>query len=40
MIHFFETGETSFDAAETLEVMKLRDAVIAGKSRPGERIEL
>lgn len=40
IIRFFETGETSFDSAETLEVMKLREAVIAGKSRPGEWIRL
>ena len=29
MLHFFETGETSFDPAETLEVMKLRDMALA-----------
>jgi hypothetical protein len=28
ILHFFETGETSFDTAQTLKVMKLREAVI------------
>ncbi|MBO7740554.1 MAG: hypothetical protein J6S34_03435, partial [Clostridia bacterium] len=28
ILHFVETGETSFDTAQTLKVMKLREAVI------------
>jgi hypothetical protein len=31
IFHFFETGETSFCACETLEVMKIREAVIKAK---------
>ena len=38
IIRFFETGETSFDPAETLEVMRIRDAVLAAKAKPGETI--
>lgn len=33
IIRFFETGETSFSAQETLEVMKIRKAVIKAKAR-------
>lgn len=40
IIRFFETGETSFDPAETLECMKIRDAVIRGKAAPSERIRV
>ena len=32
IFHFFETGETSFCGCETLEVMKLREAIIKAKS--------
>ena len=35
IFHFFETGETSFCACETLEVMKLREAVIKAKFSAG-----
>ena len=35
IVHFFETGETSFCACETLEVMKIREAVIKAKSAAG-----
>ena len=35
IFHFFETGETSFCACETLEVMKIREAVIKAKSNAG-----
>ncbi len=35
IIHFFETGERSFDAAETLEVMKIREGVIKAKAEAG-----
>lgn len=38
--NFFDTGKTSFDPKDTLEVMRIRDAVIEGKGRPGERIYL
>ena len=40
ILRFFETGDTSFDPAETLEVMKIRDALIAGKRLPGEVIPI
>ena len=37
---FFETRTRSFDAKETLEVMKLRDAVLCGKDKLGEEIKI
>lgn len=40
MLNFFETGKTSFDCAETLEVMALRDAALAAVENPGEEIEV
>lgn len=40
IFRFFETGDTSFDPAETLEVIKIRDALIAGKRLPGEVIPI
>lgn len=38
MLRFFETGETSFDTAQTLSVMKVREAAVKGLERLGERI--
>ena len=40
MLNFFETGKTSFDCAETLEVMALRDAALPAVENPGEEIEV
>ena len=40
MLNFFETGTPSFDCAETLEVMALRDAALATVENPGEEIEV
>ena len=40
MLNFFETGKASFDCAETLEVMALRDAALAAVETPGEEIEV
>ena len=40
MLNFFETGKTSFDVSETLEVMKLRDAVLKAVEKPGEETEV
>ena len=40
MLNFFETGTASFDCAETLEVMALRDAALAAVENPGEEIEV
>lgn len=38
ILNFFNTGETSFDMKQTLSVMKIREAVLIGKDRLGERI--
>ena len=38
VLRFFLTGELPFDPEETLEVMRIRDAVLAGKERLGEVI--
>lgn len=38
--NFFDTGKTSFDPKDTIEVMRIRDAVIEGKGKPGESIRL
>ena len=40
IFHFFETGETSFCGSETLEVMKIREAVIKAKSEAGVWLKL
>ena len=40
MLKFFETGATSFDPAETLEVMKLRDAVLKAVETHDAEIEV
>ena len=40
IIRFFESGETSFDVAETLEVMKIREATLRSKAAGGAVIEL
>jgi hypothetical protein len=40
IFNFFETGKTSFDTAQTLEVMKIREGVIKAKERAGELIDL
>ena len=37
---FYETGEVSFDCAQTLDVIQIREAVILGKQRLGEWITL
>ncbi len=37
---FFDTGRTSFDPRETIEVMRIRDAVIKGICAPGETIAI
>ena len=36
ILHFFETGEFSFDTNETLDVMKLREAAIKGAFADGQ----
>ena len=40
IFRFFETGETSFATEETLEVMRIRDAVLAAKDHPGETVRI
>ena len=40
VLRFFETGVVSFDANETLEIMKVRDAILQSKSLKGACIEL
>lgn len=36
ILHFFATGETSFDRAQTLEVIKIRDAVLKAVQTPAQ----
>ena len=40
ILHFFETGERSFDPAETLEVMRLREGAMRSESDPDTWIDL
>ena len=40
ILRFYKTGEVSFDTKQTLEVMKIREAVIKGKENLGKWIEL
>lgn len=40
MIRFFETKQPPFDGKQTLEVMRLRDALIRAESLNGEWVEL
>ena len=40
ILRFFKTGEPSFDTAQTLDIMKIRGAVVEGKSKLGEWIVL
>lgn len=34
ILHFFETGDIDFDVAQTLEVMKVREAIIKAEAAP------
>ena len=40
ILRFYKTGEVSFDVKQTLWVMKIREAVIVGKTKLGEWIQL
>ncbi len=40
MLSFFETGKASFVGSETLEVIKLRDAVLKAIGNPDQEIEV
>ncbi len=40
IIRFFETGEHSFDPAQTLEVMRIRDALLAAQKQDGQWLQV
>ena len=40
IVNFFETGKVSFNTAETLTVMKLREAAVSGMEKLGEWINI
>ena len=40
ILAFFVSGKTSFDTNQTLEVIKIREGVVKGKTKLGEWIEL
>ena len=40
IVRFYESGETSFDINETLEVIKIRDAVLKANENLGELIKV
>ena len=40
MLHFFATGEKSFDGAQTLEVIKIREGAIQAKSKVGVWVKI
>lgn len=40
ILHFFETGEISFDPDQTKEVIRIREALIKAKAHNGEKIAL
>ena len=40
VIHFFETGDAGFDRAQTLELMKARDAIFQSKENHGVCVKL
>ena len=40
IVRFFETGVASFDKAETLELMKARDAILESKAQGGKAINI
>ncbi len=40
ILSFFKTGETSFDTAQTLDIIKIRGAVVEGKNKLGEWINV
>ena len=40
IVRFYETGKTSFDVAETLEVMAMREAALTALETPGEWVTL
>lgn len=40
ILRFYESGTLPFDGAETLEAMRLRDALLSASHHPGEWIEI
>ena len=40
IIRFYESGKTSFDVKETLEIMAIREASLKALNTPGEWVEL
>ena len=40
ILRFYSTGEASFNTAQTLDIIKIREAVVLGKDRLGEWISL
>lgn len=40
ILRFFETGETSFDVNQTLEIMKIRNTIIDAKEKLNEWLEI
>ncbi len=40
IIRFFESGEPSFDSAQTLEAMRFRDGLLRADTCPGEWVEI
>jgi hypothetical protein len=40
MLRFFETGKASFDPEETLEVMRLRDAILKADLTENEWLDV
>ena len=40
VLRFFSTGEPSFDTAQTLELMRIRDGVLQSKERGGVWVTL
>ena len=40
ILDFFKTGEAPFDSGETLEVMKIREAIIKAKERNGQWVKI
>ena len=40
ILKFYRTGEVPFNGEETLEVMKIREAIIKAKGKDGEWTEI
>ena len=40
MLRFFEDGKPSFDTAETLEIMAIREAALCAVENPGTNVSI